>query len=391
MSVSGFKINNTIERYSYPDLDNISVEYGDLSPGVKEVIINKVTRDSLDDAGIHNRTYVTEVDTTSVTTVSTDLHPSYYAVVEEERGDKLVRGKMYRITFDGVEYYVPALRWFWNGSDGSTFWSKGVTFIGNLSLFCDASGFYGTLPDVPFVITNIYSLIPLVTEKIILFAETAGSHTVKIERIDYDMTLVPNSLVWGNEISPIYEKVHDTGNYTGICIGLNDMKNRKSTVAVGWNNTMNGQAGAVFGNDCLVTGQGGIAVGNRNESNAAGASAFGYLTKASGNFAESHGYDSSSSGLVSTTHGFRTIANHKSQFAFGEFNLADDSSATASNRGNYVEIVGNGADKDHRSNARTLDWSGNESLAGGITLGKGTADEVTLTAAQLKSLLALLS
>lgn len=344
-----------------------------------------------DGAGIHDRTYVTEVEETSVVTEYTDLHQSYYAVIADERGDNLVRGKMYRITFDGTEYIVPALRWFWNGSDGSTFWSKGVTFIGNLSLFCDASGFYGNLPDVPFVITNIYSLIPLVNEKIFLFAETAGTHTVKIERIDYDMTRVPNSLVWGNEISPIYEKVHDTGNYTGICVGLNDMKNRKSTVAVGWNNTMNGQAGAVLGNDCSVTGQAGIAVGNRNEANAAGASAFGYFTKASGNYAESHGYDSTSSGLVSTTHGFRTVANHKSQFAFGEYNEADDSSANASNRGKYVEIVGNGSNAQNRSNARTLDWQGNESLAGGLTLGKGTSDEVTLSAAQLKALLALLS
>ena len=345
---------------------------------------------AFDGAGIHGRTYVTEIEETTVVTESTDLHPSYYAVVEEERGDNLVRGKMYRITFDGTEYIVPALRWFWNGSDGSTFWSKGVTFIGNLSLFCDASGFYGTLPDVPFVITNIYSLIPLVNEKIFLFTETAGTHAVKIERIDYDMTEIPASLVWGNEISPIYEKVHDTGNYTGICVGLNDMKNRKSTVAVGFNNTMSGQAGAIFGNDCSVTGQAGIAVGNRNEASGAFASAFGYLSTASGSYAESHGYDSTSSGTVSTAHGYRTIANHKSQFVFGEYNVADDSSAAATAKGNYVEIVGNGA-KNAPSNARTLDWQGNESLAGGITLGKGTADEVTLSAAQLKRLIALLS
>lgn len=66
----------------------------------------------------------------------------------------------------------------------------------------------------------------------------------------------------------------------------------------------------------------------------------------------------------------------------------------------YVEIVGNGYEEmddqtfvitEHRSNARTLDWDGNESLAGSITLGKGTTDEVTLTAAQLKQLLALLN
>lgn len=56
----------------------------------------------------------------------------------------------------------------------------------------------------------------------------------------------------------------------------------------------------------------------------------------------------------------------------------------------YAEIVGNG-DSATRSNARALDWDGNESLAGSITLGKGTSDEVTLTAAQLKQLLALLT
>ena len=391
MSVSGFKINNTIERYSYPDLDNISVEYNDLSAGVKEVITNKATKDSLDDAGIHGRTYVVEVDTTSVTTTSTDLHPSYYAYVTE-RGDKLVRGKMYRITFDGVEYIAPALRWFWSGSDGSTFWSKGITFIGDLSLFGDASGFYGELPDVPFLIANMYSLFPLVTEKVFLYTETAGTHSIKIERIDYSMDCVPNSLVWGNEISPIYEKkdASVTSVYTGISVGLNDMKNRKSTVAVGWNNTMDGQGGAIFGNDCSVTGQAGIAVGNRNEASGTFASAFGYLSKASGPYAESHGCDSTSSGRMSTTHGYRTIANHRSQFVFGEYNVADDSSAAATTRGNYVEIVGNGA-VNAPSNARTLDWSGNEALAGSITLGKGTADEVTLTAAQLKALLALLS
>lgn len=355
-------------------------------------ISGKVDSESLNDAGIHDRTYVTEVDSTTVTTVYTDLHPSYYAYVAE-RGDNLVRGHMYRITFDGTEYIVPALRWFWSGTDGSTFWSKGVTFIGDLSLFCDTSGFYGELPDVPFLFTNIYSLFPLVNDKIFLFTETQGSHTVKIERIDYDMTLVPNSLVWDNEIKPIYEKKEDNveSNYTGICVGLNDMKNRKSTVAVGWNNTMNAQAGAILGSDNLVSGQAGIAVGNRNQANAAGASAFGYNTIASGNYAESHGYNSSSSGTISTTHGFRTIANHKSQFSFGEYNVADDSTANANSRGNYVEIVGNGTDADNRSNARTLDWNGNESLAGGITLGKGTADEVSLSAAQLKRLLALLT
>ena len=36
---------------------------------------------------------------------------------------------------------------------------------------------------------------------------------------------------------------------------------------------------------------------------------------------------------------------------------------------NYVEIIGNGADESSKSNARTLDWSGNERLMGDIYVG----------------------
>lgn len=349
----------------------------------------KVDSTEFDGAGIHSRTYVTEVAETTVTTESTDLHPSYYAYVAE-RGDYLVKGKPYRITLDGTQYIVPALRWFWSGSDGTTWWSKGVTFIGNLSLFCDTSGYCGELPNVPFVITNIYSLFPLVNEKIFLFTDTAGSHTVKIERIDYDMTKIPTSLVYGNELQPIQEKMQDGGNYTATSIGVNNMTNRASTFAFGGNNTVSGAAGVAVGNDNTASGQASICVGNRNESSGAGASAFGYNTLSSGSYSESHGAMTTASGMMSTTHGFKTISNHKSQFAFGEYNIADDSTANANSRGNYVEIVGNGT-KTTPSNARTLDWSGNEKLAGSLTLGLGTANEVTITPQQLTQLLALLN
>lgn len=51
---------------------------------------------------------------------------------------------------------------------------------------------------------------------------------------------------------------------------------------------------------------------------------------------------------------------------FGEYNQRDGSAQSAHNRGNYVEIVGNGTSSS-QSNARTLDWSGNEWIAGSLT------------------------
>lgn len=55
-------------------------------------------------------------------------------------------------------------------------------------------------------------------------------------------------------------------------------------------------------------------------------------------------------------------ASSESQFICGKFNDPDANDI-------FVEIVGNGTDINNHSNARTLDWSGNETLAGGLTLG----------------------
>lgn len=89
---------------------------------------------------------------------------------------------------------------------------------------------------------------------------------------------------------------------------------------------------------------------------------------ASGNY--SHGEGSANAqGDYSHAEGFNTVANHKSQHVSGEFNVEDPNTGTKSSRGNYVEIVGNGTGNSTRSNARTLDWSGNEWIAGTLKVG----------------------
>lgn len=57
--------------------------------------------------------------------------------------------------------------------------------------------------------------------------------------------------------------------------------------------------------------------------------------------------------------GFGCVSNHDIQVVSGIYNSP----------GNYAEIVGSGSDDNNRANIRTLDWSGNETLAGGLTLG----------------------
>ena len=104
----------------------------------------------------------------------------------------------------------------------------------------------------------------------------------------------------------------------------------------------------------------------------------GWGTTASGMNAHAEGVDTVASGNQSHAEGEGTIANHAAQSVSGTYNVADPSQAAATAKGTYAEIVGNGIDDDTRSNARTLDWSGNEELAGDLTINKNGANEMTV-------------
>ena len=105
-------------------------------------------------------------------------------------------------------------------------------------------------------------------------------------------------------------------------------------------------------------------------------------TIASGYASHAEGYFTTASGYASHAEGTETIANHKSQHVFGEYNVADTSNATATNRGDYIEIVGKGTSNSARSNARTLDWSGNEVLAGKLTVGTAPTNNMDVATKQ---------
>ena len=132
------------------------------------------------------------------------------------------------------------------------------------------------------------------------------------------------------------------------------------TTAGGLQSHAEGQLTTAGGTNSHAEGNGTIATGY-------GSHAEGRTTTASGASSHAEGFITTAGGTNSHAEGRETIANHKSQHVFGEFNIADHSLNNASALGNYIEIVGNGADDTTRSNARTLDWSGNEVLAGTIT------------------------
>ena len=95
----------------------------------------------------------------------------------------------------------------------------------------------------------------------------------------------------------------------------------------------------------------------------------GYLPTISGLYAHAEGANTDATGSASHAEGNSTIAKHACQHVFGAYNIEDPSTSATTKKGNYIEIVGNGigATSSERSNARTLDWDGNEWLAGSLT------------------------
>lgn len=83
-----------------------------------------------------------------------------------------------------------------------------------------------------------------------------------------------------------------------------------------------------------------------------------------------HGTDNLARGFNAFASGEGLIAYQRNHHVFGKYNVLDGRSSTPeTTEGEYVEIVGNGTDASNRSNARTLDWQGNEYIAGALDVG----------------------
>lgn len=144
--------------------------------------------------------------------------------------------------------------------------------------------------------------------------------------------------------------------------------------------TTEGNFSVAIGDSCTASAPDSVAMGDSSVASGNYAIAGGLESTASGATAIAIGVSCEASGNRSQALGSGTIANHKSQHVFGEYNTADGT-ASAGSRGNYVEIVGKGTADNARSNARTLDWSGNEVLAGGLKI-NGTEDVISTVYSQ---------
>ena len=326
----------------------------------------------------------------------------------------------YRVTFDGVQYMLPPQIFATEYNDT---WIT-YTYVGDISLYHKPmDGLLNDPQNVPFLITEHYGSGKNWLD---VYTSVAGEHTFLIEGVDASYDRIPTDLIYGDVFAP-FQYTKDYDDRQGLSFGANRLVTTEHKPPM-----------YAFGYCNVVSGQGACAVGMMNEASGNEAMAFGFANKASGAYSHVIGARNIASQNRSHAEGQWTIASGGMDHVEGDGSrsaamaahvegggtYADASqpyihisgvnnaistetgktvtitkynedgtvrSTSTRNLGKYAEAIGNGDSDQARSNARTLDWDGNEELAGGLTLGLGTADETTITAAQLKALLALLA
>ena len=129
--------------------------------------------------------------------------------------------------------------------------------------------------------------------------------------------------------------------------------------AEGYNNVVIGNSSHAEGYRVVTSGNSSHAEGYGTKVSGDYSHAEGCSTTASGDYSHAEGYKTTASGNYSHTEGNYTNASSENQHVQGKYNVEDSS-------GTYAHIVGNGTDDTARSNAHTLDWSGNAWYAGTV-------------------------
>lgn len=154
--------------------------------------------------------------------------------------------------------------------------------------------------------------------------------------------------------------------------------------AEGSSTTASGECSHAEGRGTIATGVYSHAEGNGTTASGQNSHTEGESTTASAYCSHTEGLHSIASAYYSHAEGFYTTARGRSQHVFGEYNISDGDETTSNNNkvGEYIEIVGNGTSDNARSNARTLDWSGNETLAGKLTVGANPTNNMDVATKQ---------
>ena len=150
-----------------------------------------------------------------------------------------------------------------------------------------------------------------------------------------------------------------SGNFS-FAEGSATISSSENAHAEGNNTTAGGSNSHAEGSSTQALGANSHAEGEMALSDKTCSHAEGLFAWANGNYAHAEGNRSIARGEASHAEGCNAIASGDASHVQGKFNVADP---------NLAHIVGNGTSEANRSNAHTLDWSGNVWFAGDVYIG----------------------
>lgn len=233
---------------------------------------------------------------------------------------------------------------------------------------------------------------------------------------------VPDASGFATKENPEFTGKFSHGRQSGSTAGTR-------SVTIGDDNVASGEDSIAIGKGAYSSAKESIAIGKEASSSTKDSMAIGFGVSASGHYQTAFGrYNDLDPGELTSGEfepgkqyymydlirvkrqngpssyywqGWECKTDHVAGESFDETEagnwslLSSTSSSSYANykpRKKYLEIFGNGIDSDHKSNARTMDWKGNEELAGTFKCQKQiTIGSTTMTEANLQALLALLN
>lgn len=168
-----------------------------------------------------------------------------------------------------------------------------------------------------------------------------------------------NNPVFTGDMSLGRKEGTSVGYAGSVALGYNTEASGSSAFACGSQTAATGDRSFAEGSGTISSGFFAHAEGDRTEASFGATHAEGVQTRATALAAHAEGYHTEANGQYSHSQGYYTVASGLNQSVSGKYNVVDEQQI-------YAEIVGNGQNASSKSNARSLDWNGNERLRGNL-------------------------
>lgn len=167
--------------------------------------------------------------------------------------------------------------------------------------------------------------------------------------------------------TPVIPFAFNASSTTGIESSSNTASGGRS-IAMGVNSTASGVYSTAMGSLTTASGSRSTAMGNSTTASGNYSTSMGDATTASGTDSTAMGDNTTASGISSTAMGVSTEAIGYASTAIGQYNVLNSgNTATSFNLTNTAFSIGNGTSAGARSDAFSVLFNGNTTVAGSIT------------------------